>query len=67
VSTKPTAGRQLRVSLAGDRRTAENLILELRALAQDCGIAVADAKVVSPLKIGRTSVKKLKKTRKSKV
>jgi hypothetical protein len=39
---------QLKVVLDGhDKRLAENVMLEVRALARRCGLEVADVKVVS--------------------
>ena len=38
---------QMRVALTGDRRLAENLILEVRAMAARCGLEPPAVEVVS--------------------
>ncbi len=42
----PASRARLEVVLAGDRRLAENVILEVRALAERYGLEVPEAKVV---------------------
>lgn len=45
---KAVAAARLEVVLDGDRRLAEDLILEVRALAERYGLEVPTAKVVAP-------------------
>ena len=50
---KPTgSGMQLKVELAGDRRLAEDVILEIRALAQRLGLDAPLVNVVSRPAVG---------------
>lgn len=43
---KTSAPIQLAVAVRGDQRLTENLILELRAMARDCGLEIPGFKVV---------------------
>jgi len=45
--SKPRAPAKLEVVLEGDRRLAEDLILEVRALAERYGLEVPTAKIVT--------------------
>jgi len=42
---------ELRVALSGDQRVAENLILEVRAIAQRCGLEIPNIQVVRQPKV----------------
>jgi hypothetical protein len=55
---KSGAPRELRVALRGDRRVAENLILEVRALAQRCGLEIPRIEVIRQPKVGPKMIKK---------
>jgi hypothetical protein len=57
---------ELRVALTGDQRVAENLILEVRAIAQRCGLEIPNIQVVRQPKVGpKTQKKKVRPRRKS--
>jgi hypothetical protein len=57
---------ELRVALTGDQRVAENLILEVRAIAQRCGLEIPNIQVVRQPKVGpKTPKKKVRPRRKS--
>jgi hypothetical protein len=43
---------QMRVALTGDRRLAENLILEVRAMAARCGLEPPTVEVASQPRVG---------------
>jgi hypothetical protein len=60
---KSGAPKELQVTLRGDRRVAENLILEVRALAQRCGLDIAEVAVIPQPKIGPKTTKKAIKQR----
>jgi hypothetical protein len=50
-------GMQLKVDVAGDRRLAEQLILEVRALAQRFGLEPTQVRVVSRPAVGPKTLK----------
>jgi hypothetical protein len=62
---KGDAPMQVRVVLAGDQRLAENVILEVRAIAQRHGLEIPDVSVIRQLSVGSKS-KKSTSRRKSK-
>lgn len=43
---------QLSVAVRGDQRLTENLILELRAVARDCGLEIPSFEVVRQPRVG---------------
>jgi len=57
---------ELRVALSGDQRVVENLILEVRAIAQRCGLEIPNIRIVRQPKVGpKTPKKKANPRRKS--
>lgn len=44
---KASASTQLTIGVSGDRRVAENIILEARAAAERLGLTIEDIQVVS--------------------
>src|SRR4051812_24346748 len=50
---------RLEVRLAGDRRLAEDIVLEVRALAARFGLAIADVTITKPRR--RTAAKRAKR------
>jgi len=57
---KSDAPMELRVVLAGDRRRAENLILEVRAIAQRCRLEMPSVQVIRQPNVGAKTTKKKK-------
>jgi len=56
---------ELKIALTADRRTVEDLILEVRAIAQRCGLDIPDIKLIPQAKVGpKTTRKKAKPRRK---
>jgi hypothetical protein len=51
---------ELRVAVSGDQRVVENLILEVRAIAQRCGLEIPNIRVVRQPKVGPKTPKKKK-------
>jgi hypothetical protein len=43
--TKPSAPKQFTIDLAGDRRDAENIIVEVYAIARRLGVEISDVQV----------------------
>jgi hypothetical protein len=64
VPRKSGAVMELGIALTGDRRAVENLILDVRAIAQRCGLKIPNIRVIRESKIRRVSTKK-KVSRKS--
>jgi len=50
--TKPRAPMQLSVGLTGDQRLAENLILEVRAIAKRYGLETPNVEIVRQPRVG---------------
>ena len=46
------------IRLTGDQRAVENLILDVRAIAQRCGLEIPNIQVIRQPKIGPASRKK---------
>jgi hypothetical protein len=63
---KSGAPAELRVVLTGDRRVTENLILEVRAIAQRCGLEMPSVQVIRQPNVGAktTKTKKVASNRK---
>jgi translation elongation factor EF-Tu-like GTPase len=62
VKRKPTgSGMQLKIDLAGDRRLAEDVILEIRALAQRFGLEAPQVSVVSRPAVGPKARKRARR------
>jgi hypothetical protein len=57
---KSDAPMEFRVVLAGDRRVTENFILEIRAIAQRCGLEMPSVQVIRQPRVGAKSTKKKK-------
>jgi hypothetical protein len=64
---KSNAPMELRVAFTGDRRATENLILEVRAIAQRCGLEMPSVQVIRQPNVGAktTKTKKVASHRKS--
>jgi hypothetical protein len=58
---KPGAPMEFRVALTGDRRTVESLILQVRAIAQRCGLEIPSVQVIRQPKVGPKTTKKTTK------
>ena len=52
IRTKPRALMQLSVGLTGDQRLAENLILEVRAIAKRYGLETPNVEIVRQPRVG---------------
>ena len=57
---KSGAPTEFRVVLNGDRRLTENLILEVRAIAQRCGLEMPSVQVIRQPNVGAKTTKKKK-------
>ena len=60
---KSGAPVEFRVVLNGDRRLTENLILEVRAIAQRCGLEMPSVQVVRQPNVGARATKTTKTTK----
>jgi hypothetical protein len=57
---KSAAPTQMKVALRGDQRMAENFILEVRAMAERCGLEISSVQITPQPEV---SSKKKKKVR----
>jgi len=55
---KPSAPVEFRVVLTGNQRLTENFILEVRAIAQRCGLEIPSVQVIRQPKVGPKTIKK---------
>jgi hypothetical protein len=56
VTRKPAASRaELRVDVSGDRRVAEEIIVEMRALARRYGLEMPEARIVKVRGVGSSA------------
>jgi hypothetical protein len=58
---------EFRVAVTGDRRMVENLILEVRAIAERCGLQIPNVEVINQSDTSpKTATKKARSRRKAK-
>ena len=56
---KPAAARRIELTLAGDRRLAEEVVLEVRALAARFGLAIPEVTITkAPQRAARAGARK---------
>jgi len=62
---KSAASTQMKVTLRGNQRTAENFILEVRAIAERCGLEIPSVQIISHPNVGSKTNKKARSRRKA--
>jgi hypothetical protein len=60
---KSDSSMELRVALTGDQRVTENLILEVRALAQHFGLEIPSIQVLRQPKVGPKTIRTKERSR----